>query len=483
MRTWHLALPLDPDSDLPDYLQIAQGIQVAIREGRLRPGDPLPGSRTLATHLGVCRNSVIAAYQELAAEGCIQTVHGGGSFIAKHAPNPVVHPPAKPGVSEGLPFDLRSAPSTFSARTFGEAILACWTGDSDPRLLPAAALSRAYVRATRNPEVARLGPMDPYGNPRLRAALADMLASTKGLAAQRDTLLVTSGVQDALALLVHALLPPGARVGVEAVGSPAHRSMLQVLGATLVPLAMDGDGLLPDALEQQHREARFQALLVTPLRQYPTNATLPLPRRERLLAWARAKRVPLLELDLDPGIHYEGSPPLPLAATDLGHGVVYVGAFSKLLFPSLPLAYIHGGPTLIQELARWREATHPSGDPFLELALSELLEDGEVLRHLNRLRKVCHERRDALAEAFRKHLAGVLDPTPPTGGLAFWSRSLAPARDLQAWAKRALEGGVAFRPGQEFTFDLQPIPYLRMGFGTLAPRELQDAVRRMVKAL
>ena len=483
MLTWSLAIPLDPASSTSLFLQIAHGITAAVNSGRLAPGDPLPSLRLLAQELGVNRNTVLAAYQELAAEGLLESRPGGASHVADPLPGRSLDPgPRNQTTAPGdgpLGFSLPPQARPPSQPALPKAVLDCFTGHADPRLLPRAALARAYSRALKEP--AHLTGESPQGLFRLRTALAAKLCPTKGLPASEATLLVTGGISGSLGLVARGLLGPGDRVAVEDPGNPLHAEIFRRAGAEVVPVPVDAQGLNLETLQAVIAQGRLKLLLVTPQCQYPTTVTLSGPRRLELMALARAHRFALLEFDQDADFHYQGAPILPLASQDPYAQVIYLGAFSKVLFPNLPMAFLHGPEPLIQHLSHWRKAGEPGNDPMLERALAELVEDGEILRLLNRLRKTCHARRDRFQALLAQALPEQLRVHPPRCGMSFWVET-APGLDLEAWAARAAQQGVAFRTGRQFTFDHRPLPALRFGFGALEELELQEAVRRLSRA-
>lgn len=480
MSEWMPALSLDPTAPEPIYLQIARGISEAIASGRLAPGSHLPGTRALSAHLAVNRNTVVAAFQELQAEGWIESRSGGGSFVAPHPPSTPTCPAGSCGLGIGLP--VNPPPGTpFDGRA-ASAPLSCLTTEVDPRLLPTAALARAYQRALRTRDRSVFAGIPADGLPRFREALALMLRTAKGLAVTAEQVIVGHGLTESLALVCRTLLPPGAPVAVEHLGSPGHWECLRNLGHPLLPIQVDAQGAQPDsAREALDQGARM--ILLTPLRQYPTTVSLSRPRRAAFLALAQARKVPLLEIDLDPGFQYDGPPALPLAAEDTAGCVLYLGAFSRALFPTLPLAYLAAPPALVPSLSAWRVALGGCGDPFLQRAMTELLEDGELNRHLHRLRRTCLERRAFLEEALRTHLQSHLQIRPPEGGLAFWLPAQDARLDVDAWAGRARAEGTAFLPGGEFTLDRSPLAALRIGFAARSLTELDEAVQRLARTL
>ncbi|MFT3913076.1 MAG: PLP-dependent aminotransferase family protein [Anaeromyxobacteraceae bacterium] len=469
---------LEPGSERPVYLQIAHALMAEIHRGRFQPGDALPGYRTLANELGVSRNTVMAAYRELAAEGWLVAAPGEGSQVA---PSPPQRLPGKTPSSGGMGFDLHRGPDP-AAPDAARNLLRVATGNPDPRLLPGAALARAYRRAlTVNPR-GTLAVDDPQGLPALREALARSLREGRGMAASPERLVVTRGGQMPLALVAHALLGPGDAVAVEALGGRDSWEACVRAGARCLPVPVDAGGLDVDALEALLATERLRAVLVTPVRQYPTVVALAPDRRERLLALAARHRIAILESDHDSEFQFDGAAPPPLAAQDAAGVVVHVGSLSKVFSPGLRLGFVHAPKPLVAELRSARDALDRHGDPALERAMAELLEDGEIGRHLNRMHQVYRHRRDVLAGALRQHLGDALEVEVPAGGLAFWARARKDL-DVDAWARRALERGVSFQAGRQFAFDGGPVQGLRMGFSSYDDAELVEVARRMGEAL
>ncbi len=484
MRTWELAVPLEIGAKTPVFLQISRALAEDVRRGRLKPGAPLPGSRTLAQTLKVHRNTVLAAYRELAAEGWISTTHARGTFVSQALPETPprafsAKAPARTAIPERLGYELPAHEDV--GPTLGEGprtLLALGGGVPDVRLFPRAALARAYRRALRQRTRSLLEYGDPRGDAGLRQALAQMLSSVRGLAAAPENVLITRGSQMGLDLLARALLRPGDVVAVEALGYRPAWAALRAAGAKLRALPVDGEGLDVAALEALCAKQPVRAVYVTPHHQYPTTVGLSAARRLRLLQLARACRFAVLEDDYDHEFHYEGRPVLPLASADTDGAVVYVGTLSKLLAPGLRLGFTVAPRPLIDRLVALRRYVDRQGDLALEAAVAELFEDGEVQRHARRARKAYALRRDALIDALRKELGGALSFEVPAGGMALWARA-ARGVDVEAWAQRALTRGVRLFPGRSFAFDGKPRPFLRLGYASLDERELREAVKRI----
>lgn len=485
-KPWDFALTLDPDSQQPRFLQIAHSLSAGIRSGRLRPGDMLPSSRMLASTLGVHRNTVLAAYQELESEGWIKTEPAVGTFVSRTIPEDLPRPFLKPDTPQPTSFaapgfDLPPPPIRYEVRSYPPGMLVMGSGTPDARLIPSEELARAYRRALRIGGQALLNYGDPRGHERLRTALAAMLSSRRGLAVRPDNLLVTRGSQMAIDLVARALLRPGDVVAVEALGYRPAWEALRLTGAELVPIQVDAGGLDVEALERLALDRPLRALYVTPHHQYPTTVTMDPGRRLRLLELARTHGFAVLEDDYDHEFHYEGRPVMPLASGDRAGMVVYVGTMSKILAPGLRLGFVAAPRSLVERIAELRVHVDRQGDLAQEYAVAQLLEDGILQRHVRRVGREYQDRRDALAEALDRRFGESLAVHLPAGGLALWVRT-DPSLDAQAWSERALDHGVAFMPGRRFSFADANIDHLRLGFAMLNPSELAEAVRRMAKA-
>jgi GntR family transcriptional regulator/MocR family aminotransferase len=487
MRTWELAVALDRKNPEPLFLQIARSLSDDIRRGRLRPGEPLPGTRQLAETLGVHRNTVLAAYAELAAEGWTETARARLTRVSPALPERPLGrskgPKAGPtGLCPRTGYDLPPMPERTDVPTAPPGVLTLQGGVPDVRLVPRRALARAFRRALDRDGRALLGYGDPRGDARLRQALAAMIARTRGLAASASDVVVLRGSQMGLDLCSRALIAPGDVVAVEAWGYPPAWQAFRRAGARLVPLPVDESGLSVDALAALCRRERVRAVYVTPHHQYPTTVTLSAARRLELAELARRERVVILEDDYDHEFHYQARPVLPLASADAAGVVVYIGTLSKVLAPGLRTGYVVAPRPLCDLLVAHRLYVDRQGDLPIERALALLLEEGEVERHARRARRHYLARRDALGAALAQRLGGALSFALPPGGMALWAQA-APDIDVERWAARGQAKGVVFHTARRFAFDGQVRPFVRIGFAALEERELLEAVRRMATAL
>lgn len=484
IRRWKLAIALDTANELPLYLQIARSISGDIRGGRLRSGEALPGSRTLAQTLGVHRNTVLAAYTELVTEGWVRTEVAGGTFVSaeltarqqRSLQDARANIASEPGYAIHAPTTYENPPA------YEPDTLVLAKGAPDVRMLPLIALARAYRRVLVRDGRQLLTYGDPRGHNGLRGALATMLSESRGIHATVDAIMVTRGSQMAIDLAARALITPGDIVIVESFGHRPAWNAFRLAGARLIAAPMDAGGLSVDALEPIVAGERVRAIYVTPHHQFPTTTVMPPARRTQLLEFARKHHIAIIEDDYDHEFHYDGRPVLPLASADPGGVVVYVGTLSKVLTPGLRIGFVAAPPPVIDAMTSVRVTADLQGDLSAECAIAELFATGELDRHVRRMRRAYHSRRDALVRALTRELGSALTFDVPSGGMAIWARA-ADDIDVDEWAHHALAHRVAFRGGRMYDFKGESQPFTRLGFSFHNEDELAESARRMATAL
>jgi len=487
MPTWDVTLETNRAGDLPIFLQVARAITEDIQRGRLRPGIKLPSSRALARQLRVHRNTVLAAYGELIAEGWLITSPARGTFVSKSIPEPRVRTKRLSATSAGgappaLAYRLQSAPTAHRPEVLPSGCLDLSSSNPDLCAFPIDALSRAYRRALRQYSPHLLSYCDPEGHAALREAIAAMASATRGLTAAPANVFITRGAQMAATLIGRSIGGPGDTIAVEALGyQPGWESFRQA-GLRLVPIPVDQQGLRVDLLNDFADASRLRAVYLTPHHQYPTTVTLSPGRRMALLDLAVTRGFAIIEDDYDHEFHYDGRPVMPLASLDRHGAVIYIGTLSKVLAPGLRIGYVIAPKLLIEALAGHRSFVDACGDHVVEAAVARMLNDGEVPRYINRLRRIYLKRRESMVEILQSQLRGAITFSPPSGGMAIWAK-VTPEIDVDAWAASALSHGVAFHTGRRYTFDGAPAPYVRLCFASLAEQHIQEAVSRMAAAL
>lgn len=511
---WSLPLEL-PDGDQPIFLRIADAVIGDIRRGRLVAGERLPSSRVLAQQLGVHRNTALAALGELTAQGWIESQPARGMFVARAlpaAPKRAQPPPrttagfALPGPRVGGMARLPGGGAGAAAlRALGDGGGGRSTGDAeerptprprltagrglrmdsatpDPRLFPVELLARAWRRTLLRSGRKLLAYDSPLGHPPLRRALAQMLRATRGMACADEEVLTTRGSQMAIDLVARTLLSPGVGVAVEALGYRPAWNALAWAGAELHPVPVDGQGMNIDALARLAERQPIGAVYLTPHHHYPTTVTLSPARRMQLLTLAQRHRWLIIEDDYDSELHFEGRPVAPLAAADPQRNVVYIGTLSKILAPGLRLGFLVAPPDVVPRLAQARFIMDRQGDLPMEAAVAELIDDGELQRHVRKLRSECLRRRDALCAELRDQLGSALRFEPPRGGMALWAE-VDPELDATAWCEAINAAGLALARPSHWAFAPPAPNALRLAYSELRKPELRRAVEILARAL
>ncbi|NUP67710.1 MAG: PLP-dependent aminotransferase family protein [Nonomuraea sp.] len=446
MRT-HVDLPvsLSRESSAPLTTQLADWLRRAMMGGALAPGERLPSTRALAGQLAVSRTVVTEAYQQLYAEGWLEGRHGSGTFVAameSHVPRGGDGPyePAPPARRpKGEWIDLRPGNP--------------WVRDYDR-----AAWKRAWRRAAELPPG---DSPDPHGLPRLRELLADHLRRARGMAVGPENILVTRGTGNGLDLCALALLAGGARAGVEDPGYHVARTVFAARGAEVVPCPVDEDGVIADGLPRDLR-----VLYTTPAHQYPLGGRLPIPRRERLLAWARSTGATIVEDDYDAEFRYDVAPLPALYGLDPTR-VVLLGTLSKSLAPDVGVGWLVGTPDLVDRIAAIRLAVSDRTSGPVQLAVATLLERGDLDRHLRRMRLEYARRRAAVVEL----LGPVCRLRGDTAGLHVLAEL--PVETVEGVVARARERGVLLDSVERHHHDRARLHGLVLGYGSASLRDVR----------
>jgi GntR family transcriptional regulator/MocR family aminotransferase len=468
-------------SEEPVYRQLAAHLIDWIESGRLRPGERLPPSRELAPALGLSRSTVNRALERLAGQGLLDAHVGRGTFVAARAPRlrlaggPAARPFAwramvsararalrrPPGLAPGDPSPLR-----FDFRP----------GRIDGAALPIGDLQRAWQRALgRLPEHA--SDLDPLGHAPLRAALAHALAG-RGIRCHADDVLVTAGAQQGIDLVARALVDPGDAVAIEEPGWFGAALAFRAAGADLLPMGVDGEGLRVEELVRALRSRRPKLVYVTPAVQLPTGVTLSDARRAALLALSEQEQLPILEDDYDGELRLTGPARPALKTQDPGEQVVYVGTFSKALFPGLRVGYVVAARSLLARLSLLRLAASQQPSLVDQMALAELLAGDRLERHVRRVRRRLSERAAVLVAALREAMPEGVRFREPTGGSAVWIE-LPASVDADALAAAASARGIAFGPGLSFRAEGEGPPALVLSFASLPPDALREGVTEL----
>ncbi len=462
-------------------MQIAHALIEDIQRGRLAPGSSLPGTRELAKTLGLNRKTVLIAYDELAAQGWLVSDRMRGTFVSRKLPLITPKPFLARHTTHAATAKPRFRPSGQARSIIVDlpepGVLAFNDGAPDSRLVPVVALARAHRSALiKAASHNRLGYGDPRGTLALRQALSAMLNGERGLATNPDTICITRGSQMAIYVAARTLVARGDTVAVEELSYPPAREAFRAAGAEVVPIGLDAHGLKVDELEQLCLTRKIRAVYVTPHHQFPTTVLLTPARRLKLLALAERFEFAIVEDDYDHEFHFVHQPLLPLASADTDGRVVYVGSMSKLLMPSLRLGYLAAHKSFIEQAASEILLMDHQGDQAIEVAVAELLDDGEIHRHTRKAVRAYAERRQRFAELLHHYFGKSATFNMPDGGLAFWVR-FDRTIDLTAIEANAQRYGVRLQPAASFSTSGQPQSAARLGFASFEPNEFCVSIR------
>ncbi len=472
-------LDLDQHDDVPLYLQLYEQVRGAVLDGRLGPGARLPSSRALATDLRLSRATVVQAYDRLWSEGYLESRVGSGTRITSTLPEERLVAPvsAQEGAKVRAPVHLSRRAANLAGEFAGAGQLDVarpfLPGYPAVDLFPIAIWRRlAWRRLRARSQVDILRPPDPVGHASLRSAVAEHLRLTRGVHCTAEQVVITTGTQQALARLAVLLLDPGDAAWIEDPGFLGARRALLAAGAHLVPVPVDAAGIDVEAGIDRHRHARLA--YVTPSHQFPTGVTMSLERRLRLLQWASDTDAWILEDDYDGEYRYEERPLQALQGMDASGRVIYMGTFSKILFPALRLGYVVLPPALVPAFVAARVAD-AGAPPLLEqLVLADFMKGEHLARHLRRMRLVYRERRNALVDALERRCAGHLTAGPAGAGIHL-------AATLHRGSDRAIARQAAARGLTAFAlsdFALEPVQPggLVLGFAGWSPGRIRVAV-------
>lgn len=487
LRKWRPLLKLDGAQSQASYRKIIEGLVSAIVEGRLRPGTLLPGTREMARLLDVNRKTVILAYEEAVTKGWLVSLQRRGTFVSTQlAPGKV----AAPSAPTSFALALKPTPAAIYFDP-GEQVIALQhqagalffdNGASDHRLLPQAVLHRYYRNALRNSfttNTVRHG--SESSSQYLRKALAEMLRHNRGLAVDAQQICLTQGVQMSLYLTASVMLKPGDVVVVERLSYPPAWEIFRQLGARLVTVDLDDEGCRVDQLADLCRLHSVRMVYLTPHHQFPTTVSLRAGRRQQLLELARLHDFCIIEEDYDHEYHFAGRPYLPLASDSAQRHVIYIGSLSKSLGSTFRCSYIVAPPDLIQALERTAAVTLGQGDAVMQRMLADLINDGELKKHLRRVSREYRQRRDTLLCCLQEAFAEQISVQEPEGGLALWVR-FADSIDVNLLVEKALELDLVIRNARQFSPDGYPENALRLGFASLNQEEIRSATQRLAQA-
>ncbi len=478
---------IDRTSDKPLYKQLYEGYRDAIVERRLSGGQRLPSTRSLAAELRISRIPVLGAFDQLLAEGYFESRPGAGTFVASSLPDVRPRTTRQPAPGNAAA-DAGPGPRTVARRP-AQVLLneepGPWTLGLEPFQCPSPPVDRfptkvwsaLVARHSRRFDPGQLHyHRDPMGLQSLREAVAQYLRTSRAVRCDAGQIMVVSGSQQALDIASRVLLDQGSPVWMEEPGYWGARHALMMAGARLVAVPVDGQGL--DVEAGIARCPRPRAVYVTPSHQLPLGMTMSASRRLKLLDWARRRGVWIIEDDYDGEYRYGNLPIASLQGLDRDSRVIYIGTFTKSLFPALRLGYIVVPHDLVAAFVAVRRAMDMFSPPFVQNVLADFIEEGHFERHLRRTRLLCRQRRRALIAALDEQLGSVLRVIGDEAGMFLTTVLEKGYRDRDVAGRAALQGVRTF-PLSECYLGRARRQGLVLGYGGFTEKELVEGVARL----
>ncbi|HEX3086900.1 MAG TPA: PLP-dependent aminotransferase family protein [Pyrinomonadaceae bacterium] len=485
------SIPLDESSSVPLYYQVYQRLRAAILLGQLAPGARLPSTRQMAIDLGVSRNTLMTAFDQLIAEGYVEGRVGAGTFVSPTLPEDLLE--ARLKTKREVPAQL--VPRSLSRR--GQVLAQNPVNATHrppggirpfvpgiPALdeFPVDLWSRLVARHWRDESRRLLNYGPAAGQQVLREAIAAYLGPARGVACEPDQIVIVSGTQQAVDLIARVLLDRGDAVLVEEYCYTAARAALLGAGLRLIPVAVDEAGLDISKPSMDTTEARLA--YVTPSHQYPLGVTMSLSRRLALLDWSNRNGAWILEDDYDSEYRYATRPLAALQGLDKSGRVIYVGTFSKVLFPSLRIGYIVAPPDLVKAFAVARGALSWCTPSIDQAVLADFINEGHFARHIRRMRSIYAERQNVVIEALKRETGDLLKVRRTDAGIHV-KALLADDIDDQAVAEEAIRLGIFAQALSTFYQGEPALAHrgLVLGYGAYQPQQLREGAIQLAKAL
>ncbi len=469
-------ITFDRQSDVPLFEQLSFQLIGMIKDGTLKAGYQLPGSRVMASTFQIHRKTVVAAIDELTTQGWLSTVPGKGTYVQENIELSTVQPLADFKSTE----HFAEAPRLKAPLTRGLSLatqrLHLDDGLPDPRLAPVKELARAYKSSlTQGNLYTKYGYSDTKGSSRLRQILAEYLNKTRGMQVGVEQILITRGVTQALYLCIQGFLSSGDQVAVGELNWESANANFIYHGVKPVKIKVDAEGLDTDHLEEVLQSSQIKMLYLTPHHQYPTTVIMPAHRRLKVIQLARQYGVYVFEDDYDYDFHFANRPIMPLASAEHGDFVLYTGSFTKAISPVFRVGYLVASEAQIDYLSRIRRMVDRQGDTLLELAIAELLDLGILQRSLRKNRRIYQQRRDFFCELLTDQLGNYLNFELPAGGMSVWTH-FEPSVNLSLLARRAAKQDLYIQPPSHSDEEGNLLNAIRMGYASSTFEELEQSV-------
>jgi DNA-binding transcriptional MocR family regulator len=486
MLPYKSLIQLQRDAAIALHIQVCNSFIALITNGTLKPADILPSSRVLAGLIGINRNTVKLAYEELISQGWAESTERKGVFVLSKLP--VRSTPAAPDPDQNEP-----SPEAFQwtdhfkkntpAQTLQHTTLAIDDGFPDVRLAPVDVLMREYRSLSRRYNGRNfLKYSSSKGSEHLRDAICNYLSNSRGLTVAAEHLIITKGSQMGIYLAAQLLISPNDHIAVGISNYGSADDTFRYAGAKLLRIPVDDNGMDVDFLEEVLQRKKIKAVYLIPHHHFPTTVTMSMERRLSLLNLAKAHGFAIIEDDYDFDFHYNNKPYLPLASIDHHHNVIYIGSISKTFAPALRIGFMTGPPAFIAAAASLRELIDKQGDTLLEEAFAVLFDDGEMDRHFRKSLKIYRQRRNLFCDILKADFEELISFKTPEGGLGVWT-NFHNGIDLVNMSEETFKEGLYIGNGEFYKNESFNCNALRMGFASLEENEMVEALSKLKKTL
>ena len=482
-------IALDEGARTPRYRQLCEWFRKAIANGSLRSGQRLPSTRSLAADLKISRIPVANAYDQLLAEGYLETFPGSGTCVARSIPAESLKlTPAQVAKKQRVVVNAEKRRVSHRGRALAQLPAQSWLNIVGPFRVSLPALdhfptgvwSKLVARHSRTPSKEIMGYGDAMGYLPFREAVAEYLGAVRGVRCEPSQIMVTTGSQQGLHLCAQALVDPKDLVWLEEPGYPSARQAFIAAGARLVPVPVDNEGMNGETIGSNLRDAR--AVYITPSHQYPLGVTMSAARRMLLLNWAARNGTWIIEDDYDSEFRFESRPIASLQGLDTEGRVIYIGTFSKVMFPALRLGYVVIPRDLLPAFYAARDAVDVFSATLYQAVMTDFIREGHFARHIRRMRMLYMDRRRALTDAIATVMGDIAEVVGTDAGMHLVAL-LAIGTDDVAVSLRAAKMGVSATPLSTCYLSQPPRSGLILGYGGVNAREIQDAVLKLRKSI
>lgn len=476
---------LDAKSSTPMYQQLSDWFRRAIIDGQLRSGQRVPSTRSLARELRISRIPVLSAYEQLYAEGYLETFTGAGTCVARSIPGKASKPTSTKTAQTAPGKPEQVAPRRIAQRAASmHGPPQIWLGNLGafrvglPALdqFPLSTWSKLVNRHARQSSIGSMAYGDPMGYLPLREAVAEYLSTVRAVRCDASQIVMTTGSQQGLQICAHVLLDANDPVWMEEPGYPGAHQALRTAGAQLIPVPVDHEGL--NVAEGIRRGCAARAAYISPSHQFPLGATMSATRRMQLLSWAAGNDAWIIEDDYDSEYRFGGRPIASLQGLDTDDRVIYLGTFSKVMFPAMRLGYMVVPKDLVAAFYAGRDAADTFCSTLYQGVMTDFIREGHFVRHIRKMRALYMERRMALLDAIHTYLPHRLEVIGAEAGMQLVAL-LPPGVSDVALSRKAAQKGVSARPLSQCYLNPPTRGGLILGYGGAQIDEIRDGIRKL----